>query len=183
MMNEHSDKRADDDARFNLAKRAVFLSLADIAAQKVVNVCYKSFKKDLRQLVSFERRMQHQTQKIRILFMMIKRVQSHTVKYAEIVFLFDLIGNFRKRIVKAVVARLVVQNRSVKLVLVRKMLKNNRFLNACGVRDLFRRRPAKTALREKAHRYFAELLAPLVAGHPAIRSSKKFIQFSILPTI
>src|SRR5215203_4915152 len=130
MMNEHSDKSSDDYSRLDFAKRAVLLPLANIRAQKVVNICNKSFKKYACELVSLKRRMKHQTQKIRILFVVIQRVQSHIVKYAEIVFLFDLIGDFRKRIIKAVVARFMVENRRVKLVLVRKMLKNNCFRNA-----------------------------------------------------
>ena len=73
-MHEHPDKGAHDDARFDRAKRSVFLPLANIAAEIVVNVRDKIFKKDGRQFVSFERRMKHQAQKIRILFMMIERV-------------------------------------------------------------------------------------------------------------
>ena len=71
-MNEHSEKSANDNARLDFAERAVLLTLTYIRTQKVVNVRDKVFKKDVRDLVIFERGMEHQAQKIAVVFMFIQ---------------------------------------------------------------------------------------------------------------
>src|SRR5215208_1792650 len=75
VVHHHADEAAHHDGRIDLDERSVPLSLADVPAQKLVNVSHKFIEEHLRELMLFECRVEQQALKLRIVFVMVERAE------------------------------------------------------------------------------------------------------------
>jgi hypothetical protein len=72
VVHHHADEAAHHDRRIDLDERSLALSVAYVTAQKLVNVSHKLIEEHLRKLVLLECRVEQQTLKLRIVFVMVE---------------------------------------------------------------------------------------------------------------
>src|SRR6185369_13051480 len=154
MMYHHPKKGPDGDLRFNFPHSSVFLSLFDVRSYKIVYPCYKFLKEPVSKFVFLQGRKEQEPHESNVGMMFVHCAQCQIIKHSKVV---TLIHCLLKRFVSGPrklhfsLASLVIEDRSVELILSRKMLKNHRFRHAGRTSDLFCCCSAKTVLREKLH--------------------------------
>ncbi len=126
-MHDHADESAHDNFRFDVNKCPIALTLANVTAEKLVNPQNKLFPKHSRQLVLFQRRMQQQTLKLRIAFVLFQSMQRQPLENRAVVFPSDGFGDDLAGIHLVVQTGFVIENRAVEFLLGREVLKEHRF--------------------------------------------------------
>ena len=92
-MNNHADESAHNDRRPNIDDCAFPLSLAEVITQRLIDTTDKLFPKHLGQLVFFQGRMQQQSLKLRILFVVVQGIQCHCLKDGPVILAGDGVGH------------------------------------------------------------------------------------------
>lgn len=174
VVHHHADEAADDDRRIDLDERAVALPFAQVGAEKLVNLQNKLVEEHLRQLVLFERRVEQQTLKLRIAVVVIERAERKRFKNATIVLALNRIrgdlGGFKRA---AAFARLMIENRGVKLFFRGEMAKHHRLGDACCLRDFLGCGAAKASIGKEADGDSQDLVVAFFARHPAVLRGKR----------
>src|SRR6185369_5908678 len=126
MVHHHSDEAAHDDRGIHLDERSLALSLADVAAKKLVHATHKFVEKHLRELVLLECGVEQQTLKVRIVFVVIQSAECQRLENAAVVFASDRIRSHLSRLKFPSRARLVVEDGGIKLLFGGEMAKYHR---------------------------------------------------------
>src|SRR5215213_10313544 len=151
VVHHHADEAAHDDRGIDFDQRALALTLANVTAKKVINTTDKLLEEHLRQLVFFERRVEQQTLKLRIVFVMIERTESERLKDGAVVFPLDGLGSHFRRLKPAARARFVIEDRGVELFFGGEVSKDHGLGDARRLGDLLGRGPAKTSFGKEAY--------------------------------
>src|ERR1700687_658408 len=148
-MDNHADKRAHDDKRFDFNHGAVTLTLANVAAEKVVERPHGSFPKHVGQLVPLKGRMQQQAVKLHVAFIMLESAEGKSLKNSLVVFARDSVRDHLAGVKGRITARFVVEKRAIEFFLGGKVTKDHCFGYACRLCDFPGRRAAEPFLRKE----------------------------------
>ena len=150
VVHDHSDEATHDDRRIDVDERAFALTLADVAAEEFVNAPHKLVEEHLRELVFFERRMQQQTLKIGIVFVVRESSEGERFENGAIVFAPDAFGGHFFRFKRfAAAARFVVENGGVEFLFGGEMAENHCLGNPRCVCNFFGGSAAKPPVGEE----------------------------------
>jgi hypothetical protein len=154
MVHDHTDKAADDDRGIDIDKRTVALAPAYVVAQKLVNTQHELIEEHLRELVFFERRVQQQSLKLGIVFVVVECAAREGFENRAIVLLADAFGGHLFRFEGfAAAARFMVENSGVEFFLSGEMAKNHRLGDPGRLGYFFGGGAAKSAVGEETNGY------------------------------
>ncbi len=146
MVHHHADEAADHDRRIDVYEHSVALSLTNVAAQKLINVPHDLIEEHLRELVLLECRIEQQSLKLRILFVMLQCAECERLEDGAIVFAVHRYCSRLRWIKPTTGAGFVIENGGVELLLGGEVTKHHRLGDSgCGG-NLFCSSAAKTFL-------------------------------------
>jgi hypothetical protein len=152
MMHDHPDEGAHDNSGIDIDERTFALALAYVTAEELVDAPYELVEEHLRQFVFLERRVQQQSLKLGIVFVMVECAKREGLENGSIVLLADAFGCHLFRFESfAAAARFMVENGGVKFFLGGEMAKNHRFGDAGRLGNFFGGGAAKPAVGEETN--------------------------------
>src|SRR6185503_1771378 len=97
------------------------LTLGDVSTEQFVNAPNEFFEKHFRQFVPLERRIEQQTLKVRIQFVMLERTEGESLKHRAIVLQLERLRDHLFRIHRVSAAGFVIKNGGVEFLFGREM--------------------------------------------------------------
>src|SRR5919106_4559128 len=114
VVHNHPDEATHDDRRIDIDERAFALALPYVTAQELVNAPHELIEKHLREFVFLERRMEQESLKLGIVFVMVEGTERECLEHGAIVLLADTFGGHLFRFERlAPAASFVVENGGV----------------------------------------------------------------------
>jgi hypothetical protein len=152
MVHDHPDEAAHDDRGIDIDEGTFALALPYVTAEKLVDAPYELVEEHLRELVFLERRVQQQSLKLGVVFVVVEGAERERFENGAIVLLVDTFGGHLFRFEGfAAAARFVVENGGVEFFLGGEMAKNHRFGDAGRLGNFFGGGTAKPAVGEETN--------------------------------
>ena len=152
VVHHHSDEATHNDRGVDVDEGAFTLALTNVASEKLVDPFDELIDEHLRELVFFERRVQQQTLKLRIVFVVVESAERERFEDGAIVLSLDAVGGHFFRFERfAAAAGFVVENGGIEFLFSGEMAEDHRLGNPGRLCDFFSGSAAKPSVGEETN--------------------------------